>query len=222
METMHISRLSTQEVKSDLELSLKALSVDAIDIYCYHRDDISRSVEELIETMQDFVRAGKIRYYGCSNWSTERIQAADAYCKKMSYRGFIVNEALYNYGSDLMRDLPDKTMVRVDDNMLEYHAKNPGNVLTPYMSLCSAFFHTLDSKGEDAVKQSPYYTEGNLDLYQSIKLLTAKYQVGITQILLGYILSRNLVMLPLISADTIEHLEEAMDTFNQDFQTSEF
>jgi len=222
MDTMHISRLSPEEVQSDLALSLSALSVDTIDIYCYHRDDTTRPVEELVETMQDLVRAGKIRYYACSNWTTERMQAADAYCKQMDYRGFILNEALFNYGSQHMKPFPDKTMLTADSEMLGYHAANPDNVLTPYMSLCSAFFHILDAKGENDVKESPYYTEGNLALFRRIKSITNQHRTGISQVLLGYILTREIAMLPLISADTLTHLDVAMDTFNHDFQTEEF
>ena len=65
---MHISRLSREEMTADLDSSLEKLGVDCVDIYFYHRDDLNRTVEELVETMEDFRRAGKIRYYGCSNW----------------------------------------------------------------------------------------------------------------------------------------------------------
>lgn len=222
LDTMTISRLSRQEVESDLQLSLKALSVDRIDIYCYHRDDIHRPVAELIETMENFVRAGKIRYYACSNWTTERMMAADEYCKKMGYRGFVLNQALYNYGLQRMKPFPDKTMVAADAGMLGYHANHIDNVLTPYMSLCSAFFHILDAKGETAVKDSPYFTEGNLELFKTIKSLAAKHKTGITQVLLGFILTRKPEMIALMSADDMEQLESAMDVWNVDFTFKDF
>ena len=222
METINVGRLSREEVSSDLELSLKALSVDTIDIYCYHRDDKKRPVEELIETMESFVSAGKIRYYSCSNWTTERMIEADAYCKKMGYRGFIQNQALFNYGSSRMNPFSDKTMVTVDDGMLDYHKNNPKNILVPYMSVCSGFFHILNAKGEDAVAESPYYTPGNLELYKKVKSIAAAYSCSITQVLLGFILTRDPEMIPLISADNIEQLEEVVNIFNIDFKSEEF
>ena len=45
------SRMTAQDMRYDVELSLKTLRVDDIDIYFYHRDDTSLSVEETIETI---------------------------------------------------------------------------------------------------------------------------------------------------------------------------
>jgi aryl-alcohol dehydrogenase-like predicted oxidoreductase len=217
MDTMSVSRLSKAEVEADLELSLRSLSVDCIDIYCYHRDDESRTVEELIETMESFVRSGKTRFYACSNWSTERMKAADDYCERLGYRGFVLNQALYNYGSDGMKPFPDETMITVDPEMLAYHTSNRDNVLAAYMSLCSGFFHALESKGEQAVTGSPYYTAGNLELYRRIRSIAADHGTGITQVLIAFILTRTPDMVALIGARNMEQLEAALDTFDVDF-----
>ena len=222
LESMTIGRLSKEEIETDLDLSLRALSIDTIDIYCYHRDDKSQPVEELIETMQSFVQAGKVRYYACSNWSTQRMKEADSYSERMGYRGFILNQALYNYGSTWMKPFPDQTMVTVDPEMLNYHANNPRNVLAAYMSLCSGFFHALDSKGEQAVAQSPYYTKKNLELYDAIKSVAADLNTGITQVLVAFILTRKPDMLALIGARTMEQLDAAMDVINVDFTSVSF
>ena len=79
MDTMNISRMSKEDMEYDLNLSLKALGIDCIDIYFYHRGDLSQPVSDLIEVMESFVKQGKIRYYGCSNWTTERMIEADNY-----------------------------------------------------------------------------------------------------------------------------------------------
>jgi aryl-alcohol dehydrogenase-like predicted oxidoreductase len=217
LDSMTLGRLSRKEVETDLDLSLRALSLDCIDIYCYHRDDMSRSVEELIETMESFVRAGKIRYYACSNWSTERMKEADSFCNRKGYRGFVLNQALYNYGSSAMNPYPDKTMVTVDANMLEYHSSNLKNVLAAYMTLCSGFFHNLSGKGEQAVAESPYCTRENLELYKKIASVAADNNTGITQVLVAFVLTRKPDMLALIGARNLELLEAAMDTVNVDF-----
>lgn len=215
--SMTTSRLSKAEVESDLDLSLRALTIDHVDIYCFHRDDPGRPVEELVETMESFRQAGKIRYFACSNWSVQRMEQADAYCSQMGYRGFVLNQALYNYASSGMKPFPDETMVTVDPGMLEYHAGNPRNVLGAYMSLCSGFFHALESKGQQAVENSPYYTAENLELYEKVKVIAADLQTGLTQVLIGFVLTRKPEMLALIGARHLEQLEAAMDTLNVDF-----
>jgi aryl-alcohol dehydrogenase-like predicted oxidoreductase len=221
-DAMTTSRLSKTEVESDLNLSLNALSIDCVDIYCFHRDDVNRSVEELIETMESFRQAGKIRYYACSNWSVQRMEQADAYCARMGYRGFVLNQALYNYAASGMKPFPDETMVTVDPGMLEYHASHPRNVLAAYMSLCSGFFHALQKSGVQAVENSPYCTSKNLELYEKVKTIAADHHTGITQVLIGFVLTRKPEMLALIGARNLEQLEAAMDSLNVDLGEAAF
>lgn len=74
---LHKSRMTHKDMKEDLDGSLKQLRADYIDLYFYHRDNGNQSVEEEIEVMEEFVKAGKIRYYGCSNWDADQMKAAD-------------------------------------------------------------------------------------------------------------------------------------------------
>ena len=75
--------------------------------------------------MEDFRRQGKIRYYGCSNWTTARMLEADRYCREKGYRGFIANQALYNIGCRDMRPMDDDTLVCADKAMQRYHREHP-------------------------------------------------------------------------------------------------
>lgn len=56
--------------------------------------------------MEGFVKEGKIRYYGCSNWDVDRMKAADTYCKQKGYRGFVADQSLLNLGMKFMNPLP--------------------------------------------------------------------------------------------------------------------
>ncbi len=51
------------------EASLKRLSTDVIDLYQVHQWDGLTPLEETMEALDSLVRAGKVRYVGCSNWS---------------------------------------------------------------------------------------------------------------------------------------------------------
>ena len=220
-ETMNVSRMSREEMESDLNKSLKALCVDTIDIYFYHRDDLSQPVSDLIEVMESFVKAGKIRYYACSNWSTERMKEADEYCKSKGYRGFVANQMLFNMASETMKPFPDTTMVSMDKDMIQYHRESK-NLAMPYFGVCSGFFHILDAKGEEAVKNSPYYTEENLKLSKKIGVLREKYNATISQILLGFFFQQGIDICPLAGADNEQQLLEIMGTFDIDFDPKDF
>lgn len=218
----HASRMKKEDMVSDLDGSLKQLQTDYIDIYFYHRDDLNQTVEELIETMEDFRKEGKIRYYACSNWSVERILEADRYCKDKGYRGFIANQCLLNLGYKYMNPLPDDTLVYADQKMQEYHRENKNNLLMPYMGVCSGFFHKYASKGENAVKDSPYYTEGNIRVVKRVMELCEKYNATISQVLIGYFGQLDFDTAVLYGPRDAMQLEEAMKAFEYPFVKEDF
>ena len=213
----HISRMKKEDMRSDLESSLRQLLTDHIDIYFYHRDDVNQPVEELVEVMEEFRRQGKIRYYGCSNWTTSRMKAADRYCREKGYRGFIANQALLNLGYKYMNPLDDDTLVYADSQMQQYHRENKGNLLMPYMGVCSGFFHKYAAGGADAVKGSPYYTEGNLKTAERVKELCEKYNATVTQAVLGFFGQQDFDCAPLYGPKNAEQVREAMKTFEIPF-----
>lgn len=213
----HISRMKKEDMRSDLESSLRQLRTDHIDIYFYHRDDVNQPVEELVEVMEEFRRQGKIRYYGCSNWTTSRMKAADRYCREKGYRGFIANQALLNLGYKYMNPLDDDTLVYADSQMQQYHRENKGNLLMPYMGVCSGFFHKYAAGGADAVKGSPYYTEGNLKTAERVKELCEKYNATVTQAVLGFFGQQDFDCAPLYGPKNAEQVREAMKTFEIPF-----
>jgi aryl-alcohol dehydrogenase-like predicted oxidoreductase len=60
--------LSNRHLTRALDASLTRLGVDAIDLYQAHAWDAHTPLDETLRTMDSFVRAGKIRYYGFSNF----------------------------------------------------------------------------------------------------------------------------------------------------------
>ena len=58
---------SRRYMMAAVEDSLKRLRTDWIDLYQYHRDDLTTPVEETMRALDDLVRQGKVRYIGCSN-----------------------------------------------------------------------------------------------------------------------------------------------------------
>ncbi|MDE5833508.1 MAG: aldo/keto reductase, partial [Desulfovibrio sp.] len=66
--------------RKSLEQSLKRLGVETIDLYYQHRPDPAVSPEIVAETMKEFIKEGKIRFWGVSNCPREYIRRANAVC----------------------------------------------------------------------------------------------------------------------------------------------
>src|SRR6188768_166595 len=62
-------RLDRDSIRSDVELSLRKLQTDRIDLWFLHRDDPARPAAEIVATLHELVSEGKISAIGCSNWT---------------------------------------------------------------------------------------------------------------------------------------------------------
>ncbi len=76
--------------------SLKRLKTDYIDVYYLHYDDLQTPVEETLRAMDELIRAGKVRYFGLSNFQGWRIAEVVKECDRLSVPRPIVVEPYYH------------------------------------------------------------------------------------------------------------------------------
>jgi aryl-alcohol dehydrogenase-like predicted oxidoreductase len=75
---------------------LKRLGADHIDLFQLHAYDAKTPPEEVLSTLDDLVRAGKIRYIGMSNFSGWHIMKSLAVADKYGYPRFVANQTYYS------------------------------------------------------------------------------------------------------------------------------
>ena len=63
-------------VRQALDASLHRLKIDTIDLYQIHFPDPHTPIADTLQVLNDFVKAGKVREIGCSNFSAEQMRAA--------------------------------------------------------------------------------------------------------------------------------------------------
>ena len=79
-----------------VDASLKRLGTDYIDLFQLHGFDAETPVEEVLSTLDDLVRAGKIRYVGVSNFSGWHIMKSLAAADKYGYPRYVANQTYYS------------------------------------------------------------------------------------------------------------------------------
>lgn len=79
-----------------VEGSLKRLGTDYIDLYQLHAFDAQTPIEEALGTLDDLVRAGKIRYLGCSNFSGWHLMKSLAIAEKYGLTRYVAHQAYYS------------------------------------------------------------------------------------------------------------------------------
>ena len=83
---------SREQIEDHLTQSLERLAVETVDLYWLHRDEPARPVGEIIETLADIRRSGRIRAYGASNWEPDRIEAANQYAEAHHLPRFVASQ----------------------------------------------------------------------------------------------------------------------------------
>jgi aryl-alcohol dehydrogenase-like predicted oxidoreductase len=79
-----------------VEASLRRLGTDFIDLYQLHGFDALTPVEEVLGTLDNLVKAGKIRYIGCSNFSSWHIMKSLSVAEKYGYARYVAHQAYYS------------------------------------------------------------------------------------------------------------------------------
>ena len=209
----HISRLNRTNLRGDLDGSLRSLGTDYIDLYYLHRDNnIELGVGEIIDWMNEFVAEGKIRYFGCSNWKTDRIRAAQEYAKTSGKMGFCTNQPLWNVGCYTMTPPADSTLVIMNKEMLLFH-REIKMAVSPYASQAGGFFSKLAS-GDTAVRETAlhnnYASKTNMTLYTVIRGLSEKYGAPVSHIVLAYLGSQPTAVIPVFSGNSIKQLDDTI------------
>src|SRR5471032_1791734 len=79
-----------------VEAALRRLGTDHIDLFQLHAFDALTPIEEALHTLDDLVRAGKIRYIGCSNFSGWHLMKSLAISEKYGYSRYVAHQAYYS------------------------------------------------------------------------------------------------------------------------------
>ena len=211
-------------ILSELSKSLKTLGVDYIDIYLLHRDDPNTPVSEIIDTLNECKKAGKIRVFGVSNWTHERIAEANAYAASKSLEGFSVSSP--NFG--LAHQVTDPwgggcvTVTRAENaDARGWYAANQMPLLA-YSSLARGFFSgkfkAFDYEGAKKVLDGPgqkgYLCEENMQRLKNAEILAEKYGTSVTDIALRYLFGSDMNVFAIMSTTNPGRLPHNVDAAN--------
>ena len=94
--------VSRRHLQRALDASLRRLGVDCVDLYQVHAYDPVTPLEETLSTLDDMVRAGKVRYVGLSNYTGWQVQKAVALAREHGWTSPVTLQPQYNL---LVREL---------------------------------------------------------------------------------------------------------------------
>ena len=211
IESIDVPRTSAEELRDDLEGSLRTLHLEAIDLYWLHRDDPARPVGHFIDALNAFQRVGKIRAFGASNWSAARLRAAHDYARASGQSGFSANQPFWCLGCQAAKPPPFKGYVLFDAEAWRFH-RETGLAVVPYTSQANGFFSKLArplTERPAELMQHDFHTAPNLAAGAVVVRLAREKRVAPSAIVLAYLRSRPFPVIPIIGARTPAQLDDS-------------
>jgi aryl-alcohol dehydrogenase-like predicted oxidoreductase len=186
-------------VKQACDASLRRLGVDYIDLYYQHRVDPNTPIEETVGAMADLVKAGKIRYIGLSEASTQTIRRAN------NVHQITAVQTEYSLWS---RDVEDEILPICRELEIGF---------VPYSPLGRGFLTGQIKKFEDLAEDdyrrySPRFQgenfQKNLNLVQKIKEIAEEKGCQPSQLALAWLLAQGEDIVPIPGTKRTAYLEE--------------
>ncbi|HEY4387868.1 MAG TPA: aldo/keto reductase [Ktedonobacteraceae bacterium] len=205
--------LSRKHVISACDQSLRRLNTDYIDLYQVHFPDLETPIEETLEALNDLVRAGKVRYIGCSNFAAW--QLADAYwtSKMRGLARFVSVQPRYNI---LFRMIEDELLPFCKAHEIGAIVYNPlaGGMLTG----------RYRAQGIEEVKQGTrfglknsgemyrrrYWKDAAFDAVNQLAQFFEPRDKNLTHVALAWVLAQSAVTSAIVGASKPEQLTESL------------
>ena len=215
LDNLSEGRCSKADLEQDLCESLQRLGVDCVDVYWLHRDDPARSVGEIVESLAGFVRDGRIRSYGGSNWTIARFEEVNTYAAEHGLPPFVGSQPGWAL-ADRSPECPAlEGMMFLDDREREWHAKT-GFPMVAYSATANGYFSAENVSwaksgfaGEPTKGKSYDSPAGRRRLCKAMELGKEK-GCSTNQVALAYLSAQPFPVFPIIGTSNPDHAREAM------------
>lgn len=196
-----------KHVTESLNQSLKNLGADYVDLYIYHMWDYQTPIFEILEGLNDAVKAGKVRYIGIANCYAYQLAKANALAEKNNFAKFISVQNHYNL------------LFREEEREMAAFCAEENIAMTPYSALASGRLskkpgETSKRLQEDSYAKFKYDATAEQDskIIARVIELSEKYGVSMTEISLAWLLTK--VESPVVGATKFHHIDGAANATN--------
>lgn len=208
-------RVTPADIAADLDESLTQLGIDAIDLYLLHRDDPDVPVGPIVEALNDHLRAGKIRAFGGSNWTHERIAEANAYALEHGLVPFVASSPQFSLAAQI--DPPWRGCISIGGtDGQEARRWYIGNQMAifAWSSLAGGFLSGGFDRDQDGAlpeevaqrARRSYGSDANYERLDRARSLAAELGVTVPQIALAYAMSQPLNLFAIAGGERAEEI----------------
>ena len=197
--------LSRKHIRDQAHASLRRLQLDYIDLYQCHRYDDVTPLEETCQMMDDLIRAGKVLYWGVSEWNADQIAAAVNLCRARGWAVPISNQPQY---SALWRRIEDRVLPVCERYGLGSVVWSPLAMGVLSGKYVNASQPPSGTRGAGAYREmmEDYLKQPVLDAVAQLKPLAAELGITMSQLGLAWVLRQPAVTSAIVGATNPAHV----------------
>ncbi len=209
-------RVTPWDITADLYDTLARLRSSYCDIHLLHRDDPSVEVGPIVEVLNEHRAAGRIRAFGGSNWSVQRLEAANEYAAKHGLVPFAASSPNFSLAEQFADPWRDCLTISGPQHEADrrWYAANQMPLFT-WSSLARGFLSGRISRANFAAIRSTlesftrevYCHEPNFRRLDRVEELAAAKGASVPQIALAWLLAQPLNVFPLIGAASAAEID---------------
>ncbi|MEP9379862.1 aldo/keto reductase [Aquabacter sp. CN5-332] len=216
----HSGGTSRRWIMRAVEASLKRLSTDRIDIYYLHKEDHDTPLEETVHAMADLVRAGKILYFGVSNYKSWRVAEICRICDEMGIDRPVVSQPYYN----AMNRMPEVEHLPACGHfglgVFPYSPLARGVLTGKYSADAPPPNDTRLARGDRRIIQTEFRPE-SLELAARLKVHAEARGIRAGQFALSWVLNNRLITGVVAGPRTEAHWEDYIGALAYSFTTED-
>jgi aryl-alcohol dehydrogenase (NADP+) len=202
---------SRRHILGAVEDSLRRLQTDYIDLYQLHGYDNETPIEETLDTLNDLVRQGKVRYIGCSNFLTYQLVRAIGKSETLGLARFDSVQPRYNL---LFR--------QIEREMLPFCGEDGVGVI-PYNPIAGGLLsgkHNREAAPPEGTRftlgaaaqnyQDRYWHDKEFDTVQALLPLAQAAGVSLVTLAVAWVLANPVITAPIIGASRPDQLDASL------------
>ncbi len=207
---LHTPLNRPEYVAPQITESLSRLQMDYVDLYVLHRDNPDVPVGEWMEALHPHVAAGRARLIGASNWSIERVEAANEYARAHGLTPFAV--VSNNFSLARMVEPVWKGCISASDADSRAWLERTQTPLLPWSSQARGFFtdRAAPGKANDPELVRCWYSDDNWERRRRAVELAERRGVLPINVALAYVLNQPFPTFPLIGPRTLEETRTSL------------
>ncbi|MCL6519640.1 MAG: aldo/keto reductase [Armatimonadetes bacterium] len=201
------------DLTSQLFESLDRLGTDYVDIYMMHRDNPDIPVGEFIDVLNEHLHAGRIKVFGVSNWTIERIEAANEYARQKGLKG--IAAVSNNFSLARMIEPPWAGCLASSDSQSRAWFVKTQMPLMAWSSLARGFFaygHPRNHTDPEMIRC--WHSEDNILRAERLLEMAEKKGVPPVSIALAYVLCQPFPTFALAGPANLEELRTLLAGLN--------